>query len=308
MKSLRDFNIDFMGVRRQAIGLSVAAVLLSFASLAYQGLNFGLDFTGGTLVELTFPTPAAPDQVRSTLEEGGFVNGIVQNFGTERDVLIRMPPQEGREAATIGNAVFQALEAQFPGVELRRSEFVGPAVGEELRETGGLAMIAALVSVLIYIMFRFTGKFAIGGVVALTHDAIVTLGAFSLFQWTFDLTGLAAVLAIIGYSINDTIVIFDRIRENFRAMRRSTPAETINVSINQTLDRTISTSFTVFLVLFALALYGGDVVHSFSLALIVGVVAGTYSSVYVAANLLVVLGMTREDLLTPEKEKEQNVP
>ncbi len=308
MRSLRDYNIDFMGVRRQAIAVSIALVLVSIGSLIVNGLNFGLDFTGGTLVELTFAEPANPQQVRDTLREEGFVKGVVQNFGTERDLLIRMPPQEGREAATLGNAVFDALQAKYSGVELRRSEFVGPAVGEELRESGGLALVASLLSVMIYIMFRFTGKFAIGGVVALIHDAIVTLGAFSLFQWTFDLTGLAAVLAIIGYSINDTIVVFDRIRENFRAMRRATPEATINTSINQTLDRTIGTSSTVLLVLIALALFGGDVVYAFSLALIVGVIAGTYSSVYVAANLLVMLGMSREDLLVPEKEKEQNVP
>jgi preprotein translocase subunit SecF len=308
MKSLRDYNIDFMGVRRSAIAISVALVLLSIGSLVFQGLNWGLDFTGGTLVEVTFPSAAAPDAVRTALEADGFVNGVVQNFGTERDLLIRMPPQEGRDAALTGNAVFEALQRDFPGVELRRSEFVGPAVGEELRETGGVAMIVSLVAVMIYIMFRFTTKFAVGGIVALAHDAILTVGAFSLFRWTFDLTGLAAVLAIIGFSINDTIVIFDRIRENFRAMRRATPEETINVSINQTLDRTISTSFTVMLVLIALAALGGDVVHGFALALIVGVVAGVYSSVYIAANLLVILGMTREDLLVPEKEKESSVP
>lgn len=308
MRSLRDYNIDFMGVRRTAIAISIALVLLSVGSLVFQGLNWGLDFTGGTLVEVTFPSAASPQEVRVALDGKGFVHGVVQNFGTERDLLIRMPPQEGREAALLGNAVFEALQSAFPGVELRRSEFVGPAVGEELRETGGLAMIVSLLSVMIYVMFRFTTKFAIGGIVALAHDAVLTLGAFSLFQWTFDLTGLAAVLAIIGFSINDTIVIFDRIRENFRSMRRATPEETINVSINQTLDRTISTSFTVMLVLGALAALGGDVVHGFALALIVGVVAGVYSSVYIAANLLVILGMTREDLLTPEKEKESSAP
>jgi len=308
MKSLRELNIDFMGVRRPALAISVFLVLGSLASLALQGLNLGLDFTGGTLVELSFPTPADPQQVRNELEAAGFEKGVVQNFGTERDLLIRMPPQSGREEATIGNAVFDALQANYPGVQLRRSEFVGPAVGEELREKGGLAMIASLVLVMIYIMFRFTSKFAIGAVVALIHDAIITLGSFSLFQWNFDLTGLAAVLAIIGYSINDTIVVFDRIRENFRSMRRATPEQTINVSINQTLDRTIGTSSTVLLVLIALAAFGGEVVHGFSLSLIVGVVAGTYSSVYIAANLLVMLGMSREDLLTPEKEKEQSAP
>jgi preprotein translocase subunit SecF len=308
MKSLRELNIDFMGIRRRAVAVSVALVLGSLISLLVQGLNLGLDFTGGTLVELSFPTPADPQQVRNELEAAGFEKGVVQNFGTERDLLIRMPPQAGREEATIGNAVFDALQANYPGMQLRRSEFVGPAVGEELREKGGLAMIASLVLVMIYIMFRFTSKFAIGAVVALIHDAIITLGSFSVFQWNFDLTGLAAVLAIIGYSINDTIVVFDRIRENFRSMRRATPEQTINVSINQTLDRTIGTSSTVLLVLVALAAFGGEVVHGFSLSLIVGVVAGTYSSVYIAANLLVMLGMSREDLLTPEKEREQSAP
>jgi preprotein translocase subunit SecF len=308
MRSLRELNIDFMGVRRPAVAISIALVLGSLVSLAVQGLNLGLDFTGGTLVELAFPSPTDPQRVRSDLEAAGFEKGVVQNFGTERDLLIRMPPQTGHEEATIGNAVFAALQGNYPGVELRRSEFVGPAVGEELREKGGLAMIASLICVMIYIMFRFTSKFAIGAVVALIHDAIITLGSFSLFQWNFDLTGLAAVLAIIGYSINDTIVVFDRIRENFRAMRRATPEQTINVSINQTLDRTIGTSSTVLLVLIALALFGGEVVHGFSLSLIVGVIAGTYSSIYIAANLLVMLGMSREDLLTPEKEREQSAP
>jgi len=308
MKSLRELNIDFMGIRRPAIAISVLLVLGSIASLAIRGLNFGLDFTGGTLVELSFPARADPQEVREKLEHAGFVKGVVQNFGTERDLLIRMPPQRGRQESKIGNEVFAALQSDYPGVQLRRSEFVGPVVGEELREKGGLAMVASLICVMIYIMFRFTSKFAIGAVIALIHDAIITLGSFSVFQWNFDLTGLAAVLAIIGYSINDTIVVFDRIRENFRAMRRATPEQTINVSINQTLDRTIGTSSTVLLVLIALALWGGEVVHGFSLSLIVGVVAGTYSSVYIAANLLVMLGMSREDLLTPEKEKEQTMP
>ena len=308
MRSLRELNIDFMGPRRPAIGVSLVLVVASLISLAVQGLNYGLDFTGGTLVEVTFEAPANPEDVRMTLETGGFADGVVQNFGTERDVLIRMPPQQGREQATLGNANGDALAARYEGVKLQRIEFVGPAVGEELRESGGIAMLVSFASVLIYIMFRFTGKFAISSVVALIHDVIVTLGAFSIFQWSFDLPGLAAVLAIIGYSINDTIVIFDRVRENFPLMRRATPVETINASLNQTLDRTIGTATSTLLVLVSLAVLGGDVVLGFALALIVGVTVGTYSTVYVAANLLVVLGISREDMLIPEKDKAQSAP
>ncbi len=306
MKSLRDFNIDFMGVRREALALSAVLIIGSIAALAIRGLNFGLDFTGGTLVEVSYAEAVAPDEVRRQLVDAGFSNGVVQNFGSERDVLIRMPPQEGRDEATMGNAIHDELEKSHPGVELRRTEFVGPAVGEELRESGGLALLVSFAIVMIYIMFRFTGKFAVAAVLALIHDVIITLGAFAVFQWSFDLPGLAAVLAVIGYSINDTIVISDRIRENLRLIRRASVSETINISVNQTLDRTFGTAFSTLLVLVSLAWFGGDVVHGFALALIVGgIISGTYSSVYVAGNLLMVMGVTREDLVVPEKESEQ---
>jgi len=250
-------RIDFMGRRKLAMAFSLTLILTSLVALFVNGLNFGLDFTGGTLVEVEFDSPVAPEQVRQTLEQSGFSKGIVQNYGTETDLLIRMPPQEGREQATLGDAVLQVLKQQYGEVSLRRSEFVGPAVGEELREDGGLAMLIALAVVMVYIMFRFTGKFAIGAVVALIHDVIITIGAFALFHWTFDLTVLAAVLAVIGYSLNDTIVVADRIRENFRLVRKGIPLEIINTSLNQTLTRTLITSFTTLLVLLALLFMGG---------------------------------------------------
>jgi len=295
-------RIDFMGRRKLAMGFSLTLILTSLVALAVNGLNFGLDFTGGTLVEVEFDSPVAPEQVRQALERSGFSKGIVQNYGTETDLLIRMPPQEGQEQATLGDAVLQVLRQQYGEVSLRRSEFVGPAVGEELREDGGLAMLIALAVVMVYIMFRFTGKFAIGAVVALIHDVIITIGAFALFHWTFDLTVLAAVLAVIGYSLNDTIVVADRIRENFRLVRKGIPLEIINTSLNQTLTRTLITSFTTLLVLLALLFLGGELIRGFAVALTIGVVIGTYSSIYVAANILLVMNITKADLVLPEKE------
>ena len=294
-------RIDFMGRRKLAMAFSLTLILTSLVALFVNGLNFGLDFTGGTLVEVEFDSPVAPEQVRQTLEQSGFSKGIVQNYGTETDLLIRMPPQEGREQATLGDAVLQVLKQQYGEVSLRRSEFVGPAVGEELREDGGLAMLIALAVVMVYIMFRFTGKFAIGAVVALIHDVIITIGAFALFHWTFDLTVLAAVLAVIGYSLNDTIVVADRIRENFRLVRKGIPLEIINTSLNQTLTRTLITSFTTLLVLLALLFLGGELIRGFAVALTIGVVIGTYSSIYVAANILLVMNITKADLVLPEK-------
>jgi preprotein translocase subunit SecF len=308
MKSLRDFNIDFMGVRNVAFGISLALVLAAIVLLVVRGINFGLDFTGGTLVEVQFKDPVRPEQVRAALEAGGFTSAVVQNYGSERDLLVRMPPQGDIEQALLGDRVGAALVGQWPGALVQRSEFVGPAVGEELRETGGLAMIVALVSVMIYIMFRFTGKFAVGAVVALVHDVIITLGAFALLQWQFDLPSLAAVLAVIGYSINDTIVVADRIRENFRALRRKTPIETINISINQTLDRTLGTSGSTLLVVGALLVLGGSAVSGFADALMVGIGVGTYSSIYIAANVTVMLGVTRDDMMLPEKERGEAAP
>jgi len=293
--------INFMALRKHGAIFSIAVMLISIVSLATRGLNFGLDFTGGTLVEVEFAQPVVAEDVRISLEHAGIAEGVVQHFGSERDVLIRVPPQKGESQALLADHVKAALAEKYPGVDLRRSEFVGPAVGAELRESGGLAMIAALAAVMVYMMFRFTSKFGIGAVVALIHDVIVTVGMFSVFQWTFDLPTLAAVLAVIGYSVNDTVVVADRIRENFRKLRRGTPIEIINISLTQTLDRTIMTSFTTSLVVIALFLFGGESVRGFSIALIVGIVFGTYSSTYVAAGIVLALGNTREDLMQPEK-------
>lgn len=301
--------INFMGPRRLLAGLSIALVVASILLLIFRGLNFGLDFTGGTLVEVQFPEAVDPQTIRVDLEREGFGNVVVQNFGTPRDLLVRVPPDVVGDEATVGDTLLTTLRDIYGGdVTLRRSEFVGPAVGEELREQGGLAMLAALALVMVYIMFRFTGKFSIGAVTALVHDVIITLGAFSLFQWSFDLPSLAAVLAVIGYSLNDTIVVSDRIRENFRQLRRASPVEVINTSINQTFGRTLVTSLTTLLVLVVLLIFGGQIIEGFAEALIVGVLVGTFSSIYVSGNVLLALGISREDLMVPVKEGEDQEP
>jgi preprotein translocase subunit SecF len=294
---------DFMRWRQLTLILSTLLVVGSLALLGVRGLNFGLDFTGGTLVEVHFPEAADPQAVRLGLEAQGYGDLVVQNFGTARDVLVRVPPDVVGETATVGDVIIEALRADYGDqVALRRSEFVGPAVGEELREQGGLAMLAALSLVMVYIMFRFTGKFALSAVIALVHDVIITLGAFSLFRWSFDLPSLAAVLAVIGYSLNDTIVVADRIRENFRALRRAEPIAVINQAISQSFGRTLVTSLTTLLVLIALLVFGGSMIEGFAEALVVGVLVGTYSSIYVAANALLLMGVEQKDLLVPEKE------
>ncbi|MEM7217965.1 MAG: protein translocase subunit SecF [Pseudomonadota bacterium] len=299
------FNIDFMGKRFVALGLSIFLVLGSIGLLAVQSLSWGLDFTGGTLVEVSYPAATDPQTVRDVLDGAGFENGIVQNFGTDQDILIRMPPQapttDGADAG-LSDSILAALRDVDSGVEMRAQSFVGPAVGEELTESGGLAMIAALIVVMLYILVRFTGKFAIGAVVALAHDVLIVLGAFSLLRWTFDLNVLAAILAVIGYSLNDTIVVSDRIRENFRRQRKGGPVDVVNRSLNQTLGRTLVTSLTTLLVLVALLVAGGEGIFGFAVALTIGVVIGTYSSIYVAANILLLLKIDRQDLLVPEKE------
>ena len=301
MKPL-DLKIDFMAKRRLAAGISILFVALALIDLFIEGLDLGLDFTGGTLVEVEFAEPTDPESIRQLLERAGFENGLVQNFGTERDLLIRMPPQASTEQALMGDQILDTLRGEYADVEMRQSNFVGPAVGEELTEDAGLALIAALAVVMVYILFRFTKQFAVGAVVALAHDVIVVLGFFALFDWTFDLSVLAAVLAVIGYSLNDTIVVSDRIRENFRTVRKGTSLEIINRSLNQTLGRTLVTSFTTLLVLLALLFAGGEMIRGFALALTIGIVVGTYSSIYVAANVLVAMNITREDLVIPEKE------
>lgn len=296
-------TFDFMSKRKLAVMFSALLILISIGSLAMRGLNFGLDFTGGTLIELGYSHPADLTIIRSTLEQSGFPEAVAQHFGTSKDILIRIAPQEGKSNAEISSTVMTALRAiEETEVNMRRVEFVGPQVGDELANDGGLAMIYALICILIYVGFRFEYRLAIGSVAALMHDVIITLGAFSLFQLDFDLTVLAAILAVIGYSLNDTIVVFDRIRENFRKMRKGTSVDIVNASLNQTLSRTMMTSITTLLVLIALFVVGGELIHGFATALIVGVVIGTYSSIYVASASALSLGISKEDLMPVEKE------
>nr|VFJ60468.1 MAG: protein translocase subunit secF [Candidatus Kentron sp. FW] len=296
-------NIDFMGQRRYAVVFSAILILLSLTSLAVRGINFGIDFTGGTIVEIGYPEPVDLGTVRARLENIGFSGAVVQHFGTTRDVLVRLRPHGDRDKAALSNRIIQELQTAA-GVELnlRRVEFVGPQVGKELTEQGGLAMLIALGAILIYVAFRFEYRFAIGSVAALIHDVIITLGFFSIFFIEFDLTVLAAILAVIGYSLNDTIVVFDRIRENFRKIRKGTPIGIINESLNQTLARTLITSLTTLLVLITLFFLGGKLIHGFSTALIVGVLIGTYSSMYVAGTTVLTLGVSKEDFMLVQKE------
>ncbi len=305
-------TIDFMGKRRLAVIFSSVILVGSIVALTVLGVNRGLDFTGGALIEVGFVEPVEPATVRDVLNEVGYANAVVQNFGSETDVLIRVPPNQGAsvtgDQSTLGDQIRAELGAKIGQVELRRSEFVGPTVGEELTEDGGLALLAALGMIMVYIMFRFTGKFALGAVAALIHDVVITIGAFAAFQWTFNLPELAALLAVIGYSLNDTIVVSDRIRENFRGTRRGTSVEIINYSLNQTLGRTLVTSLTTLFVLVTLLLVGGEQIAGFARALTIGVVIGTYSSIYVAATILLALQITRQDLAVPEKESAENVP
>jgi len=296
-------NFDFMGKRFYATIASGIALTVAVFALVFNGLNMGLDFTGGTLVELGFSSEVDAEEVRVVLNDNGFVNGTVQYFGSNQDILIRIPPQDNIDQSTLGDRIYQSLREAYEGVDLRQSNFVGPAVGQELTEDGGLALLAALIVVMLYILVRFTKQFSMGAVLALAHDVFIVLGFFAIFQWTFDLTVLAALLAVIGYSLNDTIVVSDRIRENFRKIRKRTPIEVINQSLNQTLGRTLVTSLTTLFVLLALLFAGGEVIRGFALALSIGVLVGTYSSIYVAANILLALNITREDLLVPEKEE-----
>lgn len=299
----RQTHIDFMGRRRPAIILSGVLLLISLASLGVRGLNFGIDFTGGTLVEVGYPQATELEPVRSALAGAGFGSAVVQHFGTTQDVLIRLAPEGDLSEAELSTRVFRALQqASGEDIDLRRVEFVGPQVGEELTEQGGLAMLIALGAILIYVALRFEYRFAVGSVAALAHDVLITLGFFSVTQMEFDLTVLAAVLAVIGYSLNDTIVVFDRIRENFRKMRKGTAKAVVNASINQTLSRTLMTSGTTLLVLLVLFFLGGELIHAFSTALIVGIVVGTYSSIYVASTAALALGVSKADLMPVKKE------
>ena len=293
--------INFMSLRKIAGAMSIALVLGALVSLAVNQLQFGLDFTGGTLIEVGYEQAPSLVDVRNQLQGAGFDDAVVQNFGSEKDVLVRLGQTFNDK---VGEQVLTALQsASTSSVELRRSEYVGAQVGEELTEQGGLGMLLALAIVMIYVALRFQVKFSVGAVVALVHDVLIVLGIFSLFKLDFDLTVLAAILAVIGYSLNDTIVVSDRIRENFRKMRKGTTIEIINESLTQTLGRTLVTSITTLLVLMSLLLFGGELIHGFAFALIIGVLVGTYSSIYVAANMLLLLGISQEDLIVPPKEE-----
>ena len=295
-----NIRFQFMKYRKIAGIASIIIFSISVLSLTFRGLSLGLDFSGGTLVEVTYETPVELESIRNTLIANGYEDSQVVNFGTNLDVLIKVADQNGN--SSIGEAVYSLLnEKGFEG-ELKRVEFVGPQVGAELRDQGGLGMLVALFMILMYVAFRFQYKFALGAVTALGHDVVIILGLFSLFAWDFDLTVLAALLAVIGYSLNDTIVVSDRIRENFRTQREMQPKDMIDLSLNQTLGRTVVTSFTTLLVLFALFIFGGEMIKGFSLALILGVLVGTYSSIYVVANMLMSLTLTQEDLAIPEPE------
>ena len=296
-------NFDFMGKRKLAMVFSFLLIAMSIGALAARGLNFGLDFTGGTLIEVGYEQAVDLQQVRGALEQAGFGDAVVQHFGTAKDVLVRLPPRVGEESEALGDKILETLNAASENeVKMRRQEFVGPQVGDELRDDGGLAMLIALVFILIYVMARFEYRFALGAIAALIHDVMIVLGFFALFQWDFDLTVLAAVLAVIGYSLNDTIVVFDRIRENFRRMRKDAPIKVINTSLNQTLSRTLMTSITTLMVVLAMFFLGGELIHSFSLALVIGILVGTYSSMYVASTSTLALKITSASLMPVKKE------
>ena len=295
-----DIRFRFMKFRKIAGIISISLFIVSIMSLSFRGLSLGLDFSGGTLIEVSYESPVALESIRNSLEVNGYPDSQVVNFGTNLDVLIKVADQSGN--SSIGENIFNILNEQNIPIELKRVEFVGPQVGDELRDQGGLGMIIALFMILIYVAFRFQYKFALGAVTALGHDVVIILGLFSLFGWDFDLTVLAALLAVIGYSLNDTIVVSDRIRENFRTERVLDPIDLIDLSLNQTLGRTLVTSLTTLLVLFALFIFGGELIKGFSLALILGVLIGTYSSIYVVANMLMSLALTKDDLAIPEPE------
>ena len=293
-------KIPFMKYRKVAAIVSAVLFSVSILSLSFKGLSLGLDFSGGTLIEVTYEEPVELESIRNILIENDYEDSQVVNFGSNLDVLIKVADQNGN--SSIGESIFNLLNDSGLNGELKRVEFVGPQVGSELRDQGGLGMLVALFMILMYVAFRFQYKFALGAVSALGHDVVIILGFFSIFAWDFDLTVLAALLAVIGYSLNDTIVVSDRIRENFRSERTLGPQEMIDLSLNQTLGRTIVTSLTTLLVLFALYIFGGELIKGFSLALILGVMVGTYSSIYVVANMLMSLSITQEDLAVPEPE------
>ncbi|MGQ0586782.1 MAG: protein translocase subunit SecF [Gammaproteobacteria bacterium] len=293
-------KIDFMAQRKTGLVVSTVLSIAAVVLLAVRGLNFGIDFTGGVLVEVAYPKSVELGEVRGHLSSAGYHNAVAQYFGGTQNVLIRLPPAENSSSAQVST---QVLEALGTGVELRRIEFVGPQVGEELSEQGSLALLIAFIGIFLYIMFRFVWKFSLGAIAALVHDALMALGFLSLFWIEFDITTLAAILALIGYSNNETVVIFDRVRENMIGLRRADVLEIVNLSVNQTLLRSIITHVTTLLVCTALFVLGGPTVHSFSVTLIVGVIVATYSSIYISTNLAVAIGLRREDLLPPKLDE-----
>ena len=294
-------TIPFMAIRNLAFAITLILTVVGIAALAVKGLNFGLDFTGGTLIELQYEQPADLERIKRELGQAGYTDAVVQSFGATTDVLIRMAGDDPQLGAKVGEALRTIDPAA--GFEIKRVEFVGPQVGEELRDQGGLAMLLALGGILVYLAFRFQWKFGVGAIASLAHDTILTLGLLALLEVPFDLTVLAAVLAMIGYSLNDTIIIYDRIRENFRVLRKASLIENIDISVTQTLLRTMATSFSTALALIALLVWGGDVLAGFAVALLIGVVVGTYSSVYIGATVLVWLKLTSEDLIPPATEE-----
>jgi len=305
-KHISKQKINFMGLRKPAMILSAIMILVSIVSLATLKLNVGIDFTGGSIIEVGYQQPVELEPIRDVLSVNGYDDAVVQHFGSASEVLIRLVPKTGQNEAETSSEVIKLLRSMTDEtVQERRVEYVGPQVGEELTEDGGLAVLYALIAILIYVSVRFEYRFSLGAVAALIHDVIITLGIFSLLRLDFDLSVLAAILAVIGYSLNDTIVVFDRVRENFRKIRNRTPEEVTNISINQTISRTLMTSFTTLLVLFSLFFIGGEVIHAFSLALIIGVFVGTYSSIYVATATTLSLGISRADLIEPEIDEEE---
>jgi preprotein translocase subunit SecF len=299
-------NIDFMALRKPAMVISVFLMLASIVSLATLKLNVGIDFTGGSIIEVGYQQAVELQPIRDALEAQGFADAIVQHFGSASEVLIRLVPDADKDKAELSSQIIGLLQnVSDTPIDVRRVDYVGPQVGEELTEDGGLAVLYALIAILIYVAFRFEYRFSLGAVAALVHDVVITLGLFSVLQLDFDLSVLAAILAVIGYSLNDTIVVFDRVRENFRKIRKKSSLEVINLSINQTISRTLMTSFTTLLVLLSLSFLGGEAIHAFSTALIIGVVVGTYSSIYVATTSALLLGISRNDLLLPDKEGEE---
>ncbi len=297
-------TIPFMRYGRTAMAISAVVLLCALAIVSIRGLNLGLDFTGGLLVEVGYEEPADLTKIRNQLQVAGFEGAVVQTFGSARDIMVRLAPREDVSQEMLTEEVVTALRADNTQLELRRQEFVGPQVGRDLVEQGLLAVIYTLIGILIYVSFRFEWRFAVTAVIALFHDVVITLGLFSLTGWSFDLTVLAAILAVIGYSLNDTIVVFDRVRENFRGMRKSTPSEIMDASINQTLSRSIMTSGTTSISVLALLVFGGEIMFGFAAALLIGILVGTYSSVYVAGALAVHFGVDRKDFLPPEKTEE----